>query len=191
MRDMEDVMENRIEMFFHCAQCMRERPEHLSPREWASLEVGRTPEGIQVWCKRHEVNVAHLRDAEDEAPVLSVPMQYLLDAVGDIITQLDAEGITDPIDGSPTVRGIVENLRACVERVASEGDTRREDERCLDCHAVIGFYDERLPEGERIVITDPCACPGTQEAVRNGIEDDALLYPNGIPEWLARLRRKA
>ena len=32
----------------------------MSPREYASLEVGFTKEGLQIWCKRHEVNVMHI-----------------------------------------------------------------------------------------------------------------------------------
>ena len=32
----------------------------LSPREYAQLEVGFTKLGIQVWCRRHGVNVLHM-----------------------------------------------------------------------------------------------------------------------------------
>lgn len=49
-----------ITQFFHCAQCMPARPPHLSPREWMELEIGFTPLGIQVWCKRCECNVCHI-----------------------------------------------------------------------------------------------------------------------------------
>jgi len=51
---------NEIKLFFHCAHCLSERPEDQSPRDWASLEVGFTVLGVQVWCKRHEINVAHI-----------------------------------------------------------------------------------------------------------------------------------
>ena len=51
---------NRISMFFHCSKCLEEIPEGVSPREWARLEVGWTKEGLQVWCKRHEMNVVDL-----------------------------------------------------------------------------------------------------------------------------------
>lgn len=29
-----------------------------SPRDFAQIEVGWTIEGFQVWCKRHEINIA-------------------------------------------------------------------------------------------------------------------------------------
>jgi len=51
--------ENRIKAFFHCRQCIEEKPDGISPRDWAQLEVGWTRYGIQVWCKRHERNVEH------------------------------------------------------------------------------------------------------------------------------------
>lgn len=50
----------QIKMFMHCGRCLSERPEHLSPREWAQLEIGWTAIGVQVWCKRHEVNIVHI-----------------------------------------------------------------------------------------------------------------------------------
>lgn len=52
--------ENQIETFLHCGRCLREKPPNVSPREWASIEVGMTPQGMQIWCKRHEVNIAHI-----------------------------------------------------------------------------------------------------------------------------------
>jgi len=50
---------NAIQMFFHCASCMPDKPTGVSPREWAQLEVGWTAHGFQVWCKRCEKNVVH------------------------------------------------------------------------------------------------------------------------------------
>lgn len=51
---------NEIKMYFHCGLCLKEKPPNVSPREWGQLEVGFTILGIQVWCKRHEVNVFHM-----------------------------------------------------------------------------------------------------------------------------------
>ncbi|HEV2329212.1 MAG TPA: hypothetical protein VGY56_10530 [Verrucomicrobiae bacterium] len=51
---------NCIQVYFHCKQCIAELPPGTSPREYAQLEVGWTELGIQVWCKRHEYNVAHI-----------------------------------------------------------------------------------------------------------------------------------
>ncbi len=51
---------NQIRSFIHCGECLKELPVGTSPREWGQLEVGFTPLGIQVWCKRHERNVMHM-----------------------------------------------------------------------------------------------------------------------------------
>ena len=51
---------NEIEAYVHCAKCLAARPADKSPQEWASLEVGFTKLGIQVWCKRHQTNVVHI-----------------------------------------------------------------------------------------------------------------------------------
>ena len=45
--------------FFHCGECLKERPDEFSPREWAQIEVGWTKKGFQIWCKRHEMNIAN------------------------------------------------------------------------------------------------------------------------------------
>jgi len=50
---------NEIQMFFHCGECLEEVPPGMSPQEYGSLEIGWTTAGIQVWCKRHNVNVVH------------------------------------------------------------------------------------------------------------------------------------
>jgi hypothetical protein len=51
---------DEILVFLHCGQCLTERPEEESPKEWARLNVGWTKLGLQVWCTRHEVNVLHI-----------------------------------------------------------------------------------------------------------------------------------
>ena len=52
----------RIQAYFNCAQCLTEIKEHhlpVSPREYKRLDIGFTADGIlQVWCTRHECNVA-------------------------------------------------------------------------------------------------------------------------------------
>lgn len=52
---------NRIQSFMHCGKCLEELDKSEfkgSPRDFAKIEVGFTKEGFQVWCKRHEENVA-------------------------------------------------------------------------------------------------------------------------------------
>ena len=51
--------DNYIYRFIHCALCIKEMPNTLSPREWINVEVGIIKNGdIQVWCIRHEKNIA-------------------------------------------------------------------------------------------------------------------------------------
>ena len=53
------MYENYIASFVHCSLCIKEKPENVSPREWTNNEVGILLNGdIQVWCIRHEKNVA-------------------------------------------------------------------------------------------------------------------------------------
>jgi|HubBroStandDraft_6_1064221.scaffolds.fasta_scaffold00050_19 hypothetical protein len=51
---------NEIKMFFHCAHCLKDKPIGISPRAWVSLEAGWTELGLQVWCKRCEMNIIHV-----------------------------------------------------------------------------------------------------------------------------------
>lgn len=51
---------NEILSFFHCGQCIAEKPANVSPREWVRFEAGFTKLGIQIWCVRHECNVLHV-----------------------------------------------------------------------------------------------------------------------------------
>ena len=37
-----------------------EMPEGYSPQTWSQLEIGWTRLGIQVWCRRHELNILHM-----------------------------------------------------------------------------------------------------------------------------------
>jgi hypothetical protein len=47
--------------YAHCGLCMSERPADQSPAEFARLNVGYTPQGIQIWCVRHDCNVQHIK----------------------------------------------------------------------------------------------------------------------------------
>jgi hypothetical protein len=50
----------RIKRYFHCAKCMEERPDGVSPREYGNYEVGLTDFGLEVWCKRHDEEVIYI-----------------------------------------------------------------------------------------------------------------------------------
>jgi len=46
--------------YLHCAKCLDEKPDDVSPRDWARQQVALTTKGIQVWCTRHDVNIDHM-----------------------------------------------------------------------------------------------------------------------------------
>ncbi len=52
--------EPEIKMFFHCAMCLEELPEGMSPQEYSITESGWTEKGFQVWCQRHNANIIHV-----------------------------------------------------------------------------------------------------------------------------------
>jgi hypothetical protein len=63
------VAKNEIEGFFHCANCMKDKPRNISPRDWSRLEAGWTELGFQVWCKRCEMNIIHVDFEGTQHPV--------------------------------------------------------------------------------------------------------------------------
>lgn len=52
--------ENHIKQYMHCSLCIDEMPQGISPQDWARTQTGFTPQGIQVWCVRHNCNVLHM-----------------------------------------------------------------------------------------------------------------------------------
>ena len=50
----------QISLYLHCARCLEDVPDRMAPRQWQDLEVGWTNDGLQVWCKRCDVNVIHI-----------------------------------------------------------------------------------------------------------------------------------
>lgn len=59
---------NGIKMFFHCRKCVSSIPAGESPASHARLSVGFTKEGLQVWCERHDMNVAHIHFEGQQHP---------------------------------------------------------------------------------------------------------------------------
>lgn len=51
---------SRISLFIHCGMCLKELPDGMSPREYSHNEIGYTKQGLQVFCIRHEANVADI-----------------------------------------------------------------------------------------------------------------------------------
>lgn len=59
---------DHIEQFITCSACYQEMPGNVAPAEWARLNVGFTETGIQIWCVRHQLNVADINVGEDMRP---------------------------------------------------------------------------------------------------------------------------
>lgn len=58
----------QIERFIWCRTCML-IPGRVTP----VLEIGITKTGLQIWCKRHDVEVAHFSPAELQGFVENMP----------------------------------------------------------------------------------------------------------------------
>ena len=52
--------DKQIVLYFQCALCLAELPKGVSPQEYGLQEVGWTPLGLQVWCKRHQCNICNI-----------------------------------------------------------------------------------------------------------------------------------
>ena len=55
-------LKNEIMGVMHCKKCLDEKPggDREDHAAHAQLDIGWTPEGIQVWCRRHDTNVLSL-----------------------------------------------------------------------------------------------------------------------------------
>lgn len=62
--------EKVIVQYIHCAKCVKEIPEGVSPKDFQSVEVGFTVEGLQVWCKRHQINIVHIDFEKTKHPAV-------------------------------------------------------------------------------------------------------------------------
>ncbi len=60
---------NSMTAYIHCKLCLKEiadgvpdtdADDGISPRDYQMLEAGWTDDGVQVWCRRHDVNVCHV-----------------------------------------------------------------------------------------------------------------------------------
>lgn len=53
-------IEEMIDIYMHCNDCLVSLPEGVAPVEYADLAIGAMDNGwkIQVWCNRHSRNVA-------------------------------------------------------------------------------------------------------------------------------------
>lgn len=55
---------NDIKAFIHCKKCIEEwsagKGLGQTPRDYARINVGWTVKGLQIWCVRHDLNIAHI-----------------------------------------------------------------------------------------------------------------------------------
>lgn len=52
-----------IQAYLHCALCLNElKRDNIpqSPKEYQQIQAGWTPEGLQIWCSRHNCNIIHI-----------------------------------------------------------------------------------------------------------------------------------
>lgn len=60
-----------IGTYFHCKRCFEVLPNGMSMRDFSRFAVGFTPQGLQVWCTRHDANIIHIDFAGQKfGPVL-------------------------------------------------------------------------------------------------------------------------
>jgi len=64
---------NEIKGFMHCSKCLHEKPDGVSPADWARVNVGWTKLGLQVWCVRHDTNVVHIDFQGQTHPANTTP----------------------------------------------------------------------------------------------------------------------
>jgi hypothetical protein len=59
--DVDPRLPDKGHSYMHCALCMRDKPDGITPQKWARQQLAVTKEGqLQLWCVRHDVNIALL-----------------------------------------------------------------------------------------------------------------------------------
>lgn len=51
---------NQVELYLYCRKCNSSKPKNCSISEYSRISVGRTSNGILIWCERHEEPIANL-----------------------------------------------------------------------------------------------------------------------------------
>lgn len=68
----DDISQFRVEDVLHCAMCLEDKPDNVSPRDWSRLSFGSFHKdgfpGIffQLWCDRHDCNVTTIYVGTEE-----------------------------------------------------------------------------------------------------------------------------
>ena len=68
--DNDPATANAIGVYLHCGRCLEELKRGVTeagalvaqqaPAEYARTQIGITDDGFQVWCNRHDCNVARI-----------------------------------------------------------------------------------------------------------------------------------
>jgi hypothetical protein len=51
-------MNDLIDMYFHCRKCLEEKHHTISVKDYCRISVGKNKAGIQMWCDRHDMEIA-------------------------------------------------------------------------------------------------------------------------------------
>lgn len=73
-------MKNEITSYIHCTHCVNDikaiiarTGQDQSPMTYQRLEVGYTPVGLQIWCRRHQRNVVLINFEGHKHPADTAP----------------------------------------------------------------------------------------------------------------------
>ena len=66
MNKPSNLFEIKTQLF--CSLCRTECGQDQDMEEYARIIVGYTPEGLQVWCTRHSMNVIHISFENQQLP---------------------------------------------------------------------------------------------------------------------------
>jgi hypothetical protein len=153
----QEALYESIEMFLHCHSCMKDKPDTLSPAEWANHEAGLIENGerLVLWCKRCRKVIGTFALAE--------PMHGMRCSCGSEhkleLGKLVATASIQPFKDDDEIHQFVHK---CIHRhmTGDWGDLSDEDKKRNDWSAkngerVLSSYDhERLPEGKLWIITE-------------------------------------
>ena len=56
-------VEPNIDSYVACTKCAKEVADiepKISLQDYAAIDVGFTNWGLQIWCRRHQVNIVHI-----------------------------------------------------------------------------------------------------------------------------------
>ncbi|MEC8247000.1 MAG: hypothetical protein VYB91_00405 [Pseudomonadota bacterium] len=58
-----EALSLNIDSYVACTKCVKEVADiepKISLQDYAAIDVGFTNWGLQIWCRRHQVNIVHI-----------------------------------------------------------------------------------------------------------------------------------